>query len=58
MLWVSRPDLIDEFAATLRTSSPAVDAAMVPGGSHPIGKSPAADAYNNEVMAFVAGLTY
>jgi pimeloyl-ACP methyl ester carboxylesterase len=52
-LWISRPDLIDQFAAALRTRSPSVDAATTPGAFHPIGSSPAADSYNAQFMQFV-----
>ncbi|AHH18571.1 alpha/beta hydrolase family protein [Nocardia nova SH22a] len=52
-LWISRPDLIDQFAAALRTSSPSVDAATTADAFHPIGNSPAADSYNAQFVQFV-----
>lgn len=52
-LWVETDELVAQFADTLRTRSPRVDAGVTDGATHPIAKSPAADAYNADFMRFV-----
>ncbi|WP_327145549.1 alpha/beta fold hydrolase [Nocardia sp. NBC_01327] len=52
-LWVETDELVGQFADTLRTHAPKVDAAVTDNATHPIAKSPAADAYNADFMRFV-----
>lgn len=54
VLWEVNDALVDEAASAFRTRSPYVNAGVTPGASHAIMVSPMADAYNLQVMAFVA----
>ncbi|MHA6759659.1 alpha/beta hydrolase [Streptacidiphilus sp. PAMC 29251] len=51
-LWVADPDHVAAFAATLRTGSPYVDAALFPGSSHVVANSVAGYEYRYQVLGF------
>lgn len=51
-LWAARPDLVAEFADTLRTRSPYVDAALFPGSAHGIADSVVGREYCLQVLGF------
>jgi acetyl esterase/lipase len=51
-LWTAQQDLVDEFAAALRSRSPHVDAALFPGAAHGIADSIAGHEYCYGVLGF------
>jgi pimeloyl-ACP methyl ester carboxylesterase len=51
-LWAASPDLVAEFADTLRTRSPYVDAALFPGSAHGIADSVVGREYCLQVLGF------
>ncbi len=51
-LWTARPDLVAEFADTLRTRSPYVDAALFPGSAHGLADSVVGREYCLQSLGF------
>jgi pimeloyl-ACP methyl ester carboxylesterase len=54
VLWEVSPEIVTEMLDALRTRSPYVDGAIVLGAAHAIAAGPVGDAYNYQVLAFVA----
>jgi pimeloyl-ACP methyl ester carboxylesterase len=54
VLWEITDDIVAEMLGALETRSPYVDGAIVRGAAHPIMVGPLGDAYNYQVLAFVA----